>query len=179
MPLNLQKPSLFIWLISAPFIIKPGWPTHLSPSLQKCPLSFWWCCDCPLHGCLCQTWHTASTLWWESPANSWLITAPHLNEWELKTQKPSLQSYFVSALKIFYCRIYPHFASFYLIRQIMSFNEMCGIMKYSGIVLVRTEAMTVQKTIERSDTLVYLNVLKTSSLLCTVLCGIIVHLPWL
>lgn len=35
---------------------------------------------------------------------------------------------------------------------------MCGIMKYSGIVLVRTEAMTVQKTIERSDTLVYLNV---------------------
>lgn len=59
----------------------------------------------------------------------------------------------------------------------MSFNEMCGIMKYSGIVLVRTEAMTVQKTIERSDTLVYLNVLKTSSLLCTVLCGIIVHLP--
>lgn len=117
MPLNLQKPSLFIWLISASFIIKPGWPTHLSPSLQKCPLSFWWCCDCPLHGCLCQTWHTASTLWWESPANSWLITAPHLNEWELKTQKPSLQSYFVSALKIFYCRIYPHFASFYLIRS--------------------------------------------------------------
>lgn len=115
MPLNLQKASLFIWLISAPFIIKPGWPTHLSPSLQKCPLSFWWCCYCPLHGCLCQTWHTASTLWWESPANSWLITAPHLNERELKTQKPSLQSYFVSALKIFYCRIYPHFASFYLI----------------------------------------------------------------
>lgn len=93
-PLNHQKASLFIWLISTLFIIEPAWPTHLSPSLQKRPLSFWWWCDRPLCGCLSQTWHTASTLWWDSPVNSWLITVPHLNE--SKREAENLRRHFLS-----------------------------------------------------------------------------------